>query len=277
MASLEPNRCSAYSKDLRCRIIWQTEGLDKNCEQVANTLGIDKSTVSRTRQRWLTHGTLKKKTYPKASASRKLTQPAQLLLLNLVIDRPGILLREMQKELSDMLMLEVDTSTICRFLHSSGLTRQKLCYVALQRDELLRQKFTIDVSLYESNMFIFVDETGADQRNILRKSGYSIRGKPLQKKTLLVRGERVSAVAIISVNGLLDVFVTKGTVDGDKFQDFTRKYLLPQLMPYNGINPHSIVVLDNCSIHHVQGIVTTIEQAGAMVHFLPPYSPLQSY
>ena len=31
--------------------------------------------------------------------------------------------------------------------------------------------------------------------------------------------------------------------------------------------------MDNCSIHHVAGITEIIEEVGAMVHFLPPYSP----
>lgn len=44
-----------------------------------------------------------------------------------------------------------------------------------------------------------------------------LRGKPAQKQRLLVGGEQVSSIAIIhvSVSGLLDVSVVKGTVDGD--------------------------------------------------------------
>ena len=44
-------------------------------------------------------------------------------------------------------------------------------------------------------------------------------------------------------------------------------------MLFNGVNPHSIVILDNASIHHVQGIVEMINEVGALVLFLPPYSP----
>ena len=44
-------------------------------------------------------------------------------------------------------------------------------------------------------------------------------------------------------------------------------------MPFNGVNKHSVAVLDNCSVHHVEGITAMIEEAGAIVHFLPPYSP----
>ena len=44
-------------------------------------------------------------------------------------------------------------------------------------------------------------------------------------------------------------------------------------MPFDGVNPHSVVILDNCSIHHNEVAVQMIQQVGAIVHFLPPYSP----
>ncbi len=44
-------------------------------------------------------------------------------------------------------------------------------------------------------------------------------------------------------------------------------------MPFDGNNPNSVVILDNCSIHHVDGVVDMIHKVGALVHFLPPYSP----
>ena len=50
-------------------------------------------------------------------------------------------------------------------------------------------------------------------------------------------------------------------------------HVLPHLMPFDGQNPHSVVVMDNCSIHHVEGIATMIQEVGCLVHYLPPYSP----
>ena len=176
-------------------MVWQTEALGFSNEEVAKNLGVDKSTVYRIRHKFLTFGSLNKKPYPKDKAYRKLTSPAQLLILHMTLEKPGVLLSEIQNELASVLMLDVDISRICRFLHASGFTRQKLRYVALQRDEFLRQKFMLDMSIYNPEMLIFLDETGADRRNTLRKYGYSMRGKPAQKHTLLVRGERVSAIA----------------------------------------------------------------------------------
>ena len=122
-------------------------------------------------------------------------------------------------------------------------------------------------------MFVFLDETGADRRNTLRKYGYSLRGKTPQDHELLARGERISAIACMSVSGILDVKTVQGTSNGETFYDFVQTHLLPHLMPYNGVNPHSVVVLDNCAIHHVAEVTAIFEEVGVLVHFLPPYSP----
>ena len=71
---------------------------------------------------------------------------------------------------------------------------------------------------------------------------------------------------------MLDCYTVEGTLDADTFYDFIQR-LLKLLMPFNGVNPHSVVILDNASVHHVQGIVEMINEVGALVLFLPPYSP----
>ena len=62
-------------------------------------------------------------------------------------------------------------------------------------------------------------------------------------------------------------FGCKNPVDGEVFYGFVQTRLLPKLMR---TNPHSVVVLDNCAIHHVNAIVKSIEEVGALVYFLPP-------
>ena len=127
--------------------------------------------------------------------------------------------------------------------------------------------------LYTPDMFVFIDETGADRRDTLRKYGYSLRGKPATKKSLLVRGQRVSAIACMSMDGILDVKIHKETTTGDVFYEFIHTHLIPHLCPFDGLNSKSVVILDNCSIHHCAEVESTLREIGVMVHFLPPYSP----
>ena len=44
-------------------------------------------------------------------------------------------------------------------------------------------------------------------------------------------------------------------------------------MPFDGENPNSIAILDNCSIHHVVEVEAAFKEAGILVYYLPPYSP----
>ena len=150
-------------------MVWQREALGHTYDQIASNLGVDKSTVQRTVQLFLNSGNVCKRPYPKERAFRKLTLPAQLFVLNLVVGNPAMYLDEVQKQLKTVLMLEVSVSTICRFLHGNGFTRKKLQRVALQQDKLLREEYISDVSVYSRDMLVFIDETGADRRNTLRK------------------------------------------------------------------------------------------------------------
>ena len=77
----------------------------------------------------------------------------------------------------------------------------------------------------------------------------------------------------MSMNGMLDCKTVKHSVNGETFYDFIQTALLPHLRTFNGTNPHSVVKMDNCSIHHVDAVIHMIHEVGALVHFLPPYSP----
>ena len=80
-------------------------------------------------------------------------------------------------------------------------------------------------------------------------------------------------MAALTVDGVLTVQCTNSTVNADTSYDFARSYLIPNIHQYDGIAPNSVVVLDNCSIHHVSEMADLFEQAGRMVIFLSPCSP----
>ena len=102
---------------------------------------------------------------------------------------------------------------------------------------------------------------------------HGIRGIRPVVKRLLIRGVRYSAIPIMSIYGLHDVFLAEGTINGDRFAHFIEKCLSPLLMPFNAVNPYSVVIMDNASIHHVDSVVSLIRRSGACLIFVPPYSP----
>jgi len=55
--------------------------------------------------------------------------------------------------------------------------------------------------------------------------------------------------------------------DGDVFLAYLKDVLCPQL------KPGQLVVMDNLGAHQVDGVRELIEQTGAALCYLPPYSP----
>ena len=145
MSSIEPRRTAAYSTDLRWRMVYQIDGLQFSYSKVAQNLGVDVSTVKRVLKTFRRTGVVAKKTYPKDKSFRKITTVIQFFILDLTLRMPGIYLHEIQKQIIDEFGITIDVSNICRVLHKSGFSYQKLRLVAAQRDKLLRLKYMVDV------------------------------------------------------------------------------------------------------------------------------------
>ena len=76
----------------------------------------------------------------------------------------------------------------------------------------------------------------------------------------------------MTTRGIEDTYLIEGNVNGDIFLQFVQRCLLNLIQPFDGNNARSVVVLDNASINHIDAVVELITAAGALVHFLPPYS-----
>jgi len=122
-------------------------------------------------------------------------------------------------------------------------------------------------------MFAWVDETGCNYKDMLRKYGYAIQSERAAIETFLLWGQHISSIAAICIKGLLALETTSNLVNGDMFFDFSRATLIPEMLPFDGSNAKSIVIMDNCSIHHVQEVKDLFSVAGILVLYLPPYSP----
>ena len=83
----------------------------------------------------------------------------------------------------------------------------------------------------------------------------------------------MNAIAALSAQGVIALEIEVGSVNGVKFFDFLRGSLIPIVMPFDGQNPTSILVMDNCSVHYVQEVRDLLRQSGILLLFLPAYSP----
>ena len=71
----------------------------------------------------------------------------------------------------------------------------------------------------------------------------------------------------LRLNGVVAPMLLDGPMHGAAFRAYVEQVLVPEL------KPGDIVVMDNLPAHKVTGVRTAIEQAGARLIYLPPYSP----
>ena len=239
-----------YSMDLSWRVvhIYLTQTLSYG--DIGSLLGLSERTVRRYLQQFYQTGDVEPREH-KNGPNKCLSEHEQLLILKTIIRNPGIYLHEIQS-IIEAVGVTVHVATICQTLKFMGCSRQVIRHVATQRSDEMREKYMSEISMYDPSMFVWLDESGCDHRNLMRKFGYSIRGIPPVDHRLLIRGTRYSAIPVMSIAGIHDIYLAEGSVNGERFGHFIRKYLIPVLRPYNGINPLSIVILDNASIHHVE-------------------------
>lgn len=262
-----------YSLDLRWRIIWLHTAQHLTTSDISRLMCVSRKTVKRYTKQFELSGEIQP--VPHCHGPKWLLgELEQLFLLQTILRNPGIYLHEIQAKLLARFGVTVSISTICKTLKFMGCSRQVIQHVAIQRNDKLRAKFMAEISAYDPSMLIWLDESGCDRRNSTRKWGYSLRGMTPRDQRLLVRGVRYSVVPIVSVKGIHDIHIIQGTMTGERFENFIKSTLLPILQPFNWINPRSVVVMDNASIHHTEGVADLIEnQAGARLVFIPPYSP----
>jgi hypothetical protein len=88
-----------------------------------------------------------------------------------------------------------------------------------------------------------VDESGADRHDNIRKYGYSLRGTTPVSCRFFSRGRRTNIIAAMSVTrGIIATDMHSSTINGNKFYDFVRGTLIPNMLPSNGFNHHSVVI-----------------------------------
>ena len=103
--------------------------------------------------------------------------------------------------------------------------------------------------------------------DLLRRYGRSPRGTRLRDHTPCSHWQTHTVVAALRSTGLGAPAVFDGPIDSPTFLAYVEQVLVPTL------RPGDVVVLDNLAVHKQPEVRAAIEQVGALLRFLPPYSP----
>jgi transposase len=102
---------------------------------------------------------------------------------------------------------------------------------------------------------------------MLRLYARAIKGKRARGKKPQKKGTNISVISALSLKEVLATMCIYGTVDQVVFEGFILKEVVPKL--WKGAH----IVIDNAKIHFGEILETMIEEAGAKLIYLSPYSP----
>ena len=121
-------------------------------------------------------------------------------------------------------------------------------------------------ALLDPSRLVFIDETGTST-NMARSRGRCRRGVRLIGKVPRGHWKITTFVAGLRQDGITAPFVIDKPMNSLIFRTYLERCLVPTL------RPGDIVVMDNLSSHKSEEVRQIIEGAGAMLLYLPPYSP----
>ena len=182
--------------------------------------------------------------------------------------KPDITGRELLAELRER-KVEVSYYGVWHFLDRAGLSYKKTLHaseqdrhdVARRREQWQRLQGKVD-----AKRLIFIDETWA-KTNMTRLHGRCPLGQRLVAKVAHGHWKTLTFVAGLRCDGIVAPCVFDQPINAVSFLAWVIQFLVPTL------RRGDVVVMDNLASHKGAAVRRAIRAAGALLIFLPPYSP----
>jgi transposase len=113
---------------------------------------------------------------------------------------------------------------------------------------------------------VFVDESGANTK-MTRGGGRAPVGQRLTAQVPYGPYQTTTLICAIRLSGPSAPCLFEGPMDGEMFLAWIQHGLVAEL------RQGDLVIMDNLATHKVSGVRQAIEEAGARLEYLPPYSP----
>ena len=150
------------------------------------------------------------------------------------------------------------------------MTASKKALHATQRDTARVPQARVDYQALIQPLDLrrckFIDESGVNLA-MTRRFGRAPRGERVIGAVPQNYGAHLTMMAARSLPGSEAVMTSEGATDAEVFHAYTEQVLGPTL------RPGDIVVLDNLSAPNMAASREVIEERGARLLYLPPYSP----
>jgi transposase len=252
------------SQDLRQRILETVQRREGSLRQIAQRFLVSLAFVVRLLQTYRRTGSIQPQ--PHRGGNPAKLDPEDLeRLRELVRKQPDATLEELRQRLG----VPCSTMTICRALKKLGLPLKKKVPRAQDQDrpdvQERRQEFCAELAGVDPHHLVFVDECGANTA-MTRTHGRAPVGQRVYANTP-GHWDSITLTCGLRLSGVTAALAFPGATNTDMFENYVADVLVPEL------KPGDVVVWDNPKPHQSDEAIEAVEEAGARVVPLPPWSP----
>src|SRR5262249_23958513 len=253
-----------YSEDLRQRILETVERREGSLRQIARRFLVSLSFVTRLLQLHRSTGSLQPRPHGGGNPAKLGPQDLERLR-ELVRQQPDATLEELRQRLG----VSCCTMTIARALRKLGLPRKKKVPRAQEQDrpdvQERRQEFCEELAGVDPRRLVFVDECGANTA-MTRTHGRAPVGERVYTNTP-GHWDSITLTCGMRLSGVTATLAFPGATNTDVFETYVEEGLVPEL------KPGDVGIWSNLKPHQSEEAIEAVEEAGAEVVPLPPWSP----
>lgn len=255
---------AAYSTDIRGRVIASVES-GSSRREAAEQFDVSPSSAIKWVATYRTTGSWAAK--PRGGSTSPLEKHANFLLTlierqsDLTLDEVVCVLRKQG--------IRSSRTSVWRFFKRHNITFKKTLHAAeQQRADVARarRRWMRAQGMFDPAHLVFLDETAANTK-MMRVSGRCLRGERLIGQVPHGHWKTITFVGALRCKGMTAPYVIDGAMKGKTFLDYVEHHLAPTL------RRNDTVVMDNLPAHKAAGVREAIEARGAVLRYLPQYSP----
>ena len=252
---------AAYSTDIRGRVIASVES-GSSRREAAEEFDVSPSSAIKWVATYRTTGSWAAK--PRGGSTSPLEKHANFLLTlierqsDLTLDEVVCVLRKQG--------IRSSRTSVWRFFKRHNITFKKNPArggAATRRRASARMRAQ---GMFDPAHLVFLDETAANTK-MMRVGGRCLRGERLIGQVPHGHWKTITFVGALRCEGMTAPYVIDGAMKGKTFLDYVEHHLAPTL------RRNDTVVMDNLPAHKAAGVREAIEARGAVLRYLPQYSP----
>jgi transposase len=253
-----------YSQDLRQRIVDTVQRGEGTIRQIAERFLVSVAFVTRLLQLHRSSGSVEPR--PHGGGNPAVLTPQDLeRLREFIAKQPDATLQECAAHLGRSCSL----ATISRALSKLGLPRKEKVPRAAEQDspevQEKRRAFCAELAGIDPQRLVFVDECGANT-SMTRTHGRAPVGQRVYTDAP-AHWDSITLASGMRPDGVMATLAFPGATNTGIFETYVEEVLVREL------RPGDVVVWDNLKPHQSEDAIEAVEDAGAEVVPLPPYSP----